>query len=482
MKRIAWIAAAWLLLSLSVLASAETYQVSPAGMSIGEALEKCQDGDVIELLDGIYAEPQESFPLTVQKTVTICAASGARPVIDAPAFKAALRVEASGVTLQGLDIHMRRTGIYAIGDDMQVERCRIILADEAWRTSSCAIWFGGIRRVKLQDCIFEGCSISLAGPPLSESSKNVPVLTGLFEVGEELEYFTSHTIENCYVNNKSLFYAKEQEQVTAPADAGQIICVGCGSVTVEDADVSDGSMGMVLVYNNQVTLRRCKADRCGVFGIYVAKCGGGILEECTAEGTNHGLDIRASQHIQLLRCEARGCDQGLFFSHVDDGVMSDCSVVDTGQGYFTAGGWRNLFIHCSAVNCENGFNLQKENDAAMIGCTVESCTVCGVRLDWTPTAFVHNRMSNNWVGVMAYGDVSFILADNQFENNASCGLYLRDIAYSRIGGNTFTGHEKCSVQAVGEMSFSAWQDNALDLPIQADASAVFDGEYAVLSN
>ncbi len=479
MKKIVWLAAVLMLASLSALACAETFQVSPAGMSIGEALAVCQDGDVIELADGVYAEPKESFPLTVQKTVRICAAEGATPVIDAPAFQAALRVEAPGVELYGLDVHMRRTGIYAIDDDMTVENCRIILADEAWRTSSCAIWFGGIYRAKLLDCAFAGCSISLAGPPLSERSKNLPVLTGLFEVGEERAYFTSHTIEGCTVNGRPLFYAVEQERVTAPADAGQIICVGCGSVTVEDADVSDGSMGMVLVYNDEVELRRCKADRCGVFGIYVAKCGGGLLEECSAEGTNHGLDIRASDHIKLLRCEARACDQGLFFAHVNDSVMADCSVTDTGQGYFTAGGLQNLFINCRAVNCENGFNLQKEHDAVMVGCTAENCTVCGVRLDWTPTAFIHNRLGNNWVGVMAYGDVSFTIADNQFENNVSCGLYLRDIAYSRIGGNVFIGHEKCSVQAVGEMHFSVWQENALDLPIQADESAVFDGEYAV---
>ena len=48
----------------------------------------------------------------------------------------------------------------------------------------------------LRDCEFTGCSVSLAGPPLSERSKDLPKLTGLFEVGEEPEYFTSHTVEN----------------------------------------------------------------------------------------------------------------------------------------------------------------------------------------------------------------------------------------------------------------------------------------------
>lgn len=92
----------WLLLLLCMLplaADAQTLHASPEGLPLTEALTLCADGDVIELADGIYAEPRETFPLTVSCAVTIRAAQGACPIIDAPAFKAALRVEADGVTL-----------------------------------------------------------------------------------------------------------------------------------------------------------------------------------------------------------------------------------------------------------------------------------------------------------------------------------------------------------------------------------------------
>ena len=109
----------------------------------------------------------------------------------------------------------------------------------------------------------------------------------------------------------------------------------------------------------------------------------------------------------------------------------------------------------------------------MTGCTVEGCTVCGARLDATPTAFIHNTLRDNWVAVMAYGGVSFDIADNLFENSACCALYLRDIGYSRFSGNTFTGSAMSSVQAVGTLSGSAWLGNRLDLP--ADFSGAEDG-------
>lgn len=450
---------------IPLCAAAETYTVSPEKLSLSEALALCADGDVIELSEGVYAEPKESFPLVLDKAVTLRGTGEAAAVIDAPAFKAALRVEADGVTLENLEIRFRRTGVYAIGNNLTVENCTISLAEEAWRTSSCGMWCGGIYRMTVRNCAFSGCGISLAGPPLSESSANLPKLTGLFEVGEDVEYFTTHTIENCTVNGKPLFYAVSQPAVAAPADAGEIIVCGCGSVTVTGADVSDCSMGMVLVYNDHVSLTDCRADRCGVFGVYIAKCGEGTLLRCSARETNHGLDLRASERFVLQSCSAVDCDQGLFFSLMKDSAMIGCEVTGTGQGYFMAAGSGNTLLNCRAAACENGYNLQKEGHVLMTGCAAEACTVCGVRLDATPTAFIHNTLKDNWVAVMAYGGASFDVADNLFADTRCCALYLRDIAFSRFIGNVFSGTVQDSVQAVGALGGSVWLGNVLDAPM-----------------
>lgn len=454
----------WLCLMLAVACcvQAEVLHVSPDGLSLTQALASCADGDVIELADGVYAEPSEAFPLVVDRTVTLCAAPGASPVIAAPKYVAALRVEANGVTLSGMDIHICRTGIYAVGDDMTIERCTIMLADPAWRTSSCGIWAGGVQRMTLRGCAFTGCSVSLAGPPLSEHSKGLPVLTGLFEVGEDPAYFTTHTIENCTVNGRPLFYAASQTHVDAPQDAGQIICAGCESVTVRDADVSDGSMGMILAYVDEVTLERCRADRCGVFGIYVAKCSGGVITDCVAEETNHGIDVRATGSMLLDGCRADRCDQGLFFSMVHDSVMRGCTVTQTGQGYFMAAGSGNLLEECAAIGCENGYNLQKEDSVTMRGCLAQECTVCGVRLDASPTVFTGNTLLDNWVGVLAYGPVSLCIEDNAFDGNASCGLYLRDIGTGRVADNAFTRCGESAMQQVGDMAQTVFSGNRIE--------------------
>ena len=462
-----------LLVLIPIVSCAEVIDVSPGNGTLTEALAVCADGDVIELGDGVYAEPEESFPLTITRSVTLRAKEGANPVIDAPKLKAAIRVEADGVTIEGLEIRFRRTGIYAIGNDMTISCCRIALADEAWRVSSCGMWCGGIYRMTLRGCAFTGCGVSLAGPPLSERSANLPKLTGLFEVGEDPAYFTSHTIEDCTVNGRQLFYAALLPEVTPPADAGEIICCGCDEVTVRDADVSGGSMGMVLAWNQHVTVENCRADRCGIFGIYTAKCSSGIITGCTAEGTNHAMDLRACRNMTLRDCTAVNCEQGMFFSSMTDSVMTGCTVTGTRQGFFMAAGSGNVLTDCKAIGCENGIHLEAEGHTLVISCTVEDCTACGAQLDRTPVALVHNTFRNNWVDIKAFGGASLDIADNLFTDSGICGIYLRNIGFSRLCGNRFENSSRYSVLAVGEMSGSIWTGNETDIP--ADFSDVSDG-------
>ena len=238
-------------------------------------------------------------------------------------------------------------------------------------------------------------------------------------------------------------------------------------------------MGIILAYNERITVENCRADRCGVFGIYVAKCDGGIIAGCSAESTNHAIDIRADRNILLENCTAESCEQGMFFSSVKESVMKNCTVQDTRQGFFMAAGSGNTMTGCLATGCENGYHLQKEEKVLINQCTAEKCTVCGIRLYSTPAAVIHNTLRNNLTALMAYGGASVEIADNLFEGNESCGLYLSDTGTSRIIGNRFENSGKSSVTAEGTVENSIWTGNITDLP--PDFTKVEDG-FARMEN
>jgi parallel beta-helix repeat protein len=468
MKKVFLSAVFLVLLCTLASASGETLCVSPEGTGLTAALALSRDGDVIELAEGVYSEPNETFPLTVERSVTISAAPGARAVIDAPVMTSAFRVDADGVTLEGLTIALRRTGVTVTGDDFTMRNCAVTLADESRRTSSCGVWLSGAHRASLSGCAFTGCGVAMAGPPISAESEGKPVLTGLFEVGDDPAYFTSHTITDCTVNGGPLVYLTNRTQTDAPADAGEVILAGCEDMRLDHADVSDGSIGITLAYCDRVSVTDCTADRCGLFGVYCAYCDGCTLNGCSATGTNHGFDLRASTNMLVDGCEAINCAQGVFFSFMENSVMVNCTVKGTEQGCFLGGGSYNAVIDCEVADCDNGLNAQKENDLMIAGCTFTGNAVCAVRLDRSPATAADNVLESNWVGVMAYGNAAVTLTGNRFENSGSCGLYLKDIAFSRILNNVFTGGSNGGIQAYGELNGTTLDQNTLNVPPETE--------------
>ncbi len=456
------IAILWL---LGVAAYGETWQVTPEGYSITEALAQVKDGDTILISEGVYTDANESFPLIINRRVTICAKEGDHVVIDAPVFQTTLQVEADNVTIRNITINLRRNGVCVTGDDFSMSNCCITLANPEYLTSSCGVWLAGVYRACFTGCAFTDCGVSIAGPPISQASNDKPVLTGLFEVGDDAEYFTSHTIRDCTVNQKPLLYLVNQKQTEIKADAGQLILAACEDMDVQNEDITSGSIGITLAYCRNVRLMKSRVNRCGIFGIYLACCSRCTLEGCVAAETNHGIDLRASQLLTIGNCQAINCEQGIFLSRVTDSIVQACSVSATGQGYFLAGGSCNMVLGSAALYCENGFNVQKEKDMLITECALEGNTVCAARLDRSPTTLVNNTFRNNWVGAMVYGDASCTILGNHFENSLNCGLYIRGIAYSRIANNIFTGSEAASIQANGALNGTVLSANVTDVPV-----------------
>lgn len=454
-----------MLLSLGALAQADEILVGSEGaQTLTEAVAQAQPGDVLRLPAGVYTQETELYPIVIDKPLTLVGAEGA--VLESPPFTPLLRIEAPDVTVENVDFRLLRWGIVGLGDWLTVKDCKFLLYGDTYRVSSCGIWLAGAKHANLSGNSFTGCGVCLAGPPISESSQGKPVLTGLFEVGEDTAFFTSHTMEQNLVNGKPLYYLVGVEHMAVPADAGEIIVVDSSGVTISGADVSDCSMGLIVAYCNDVTVEGVRADRCGVFGTYFAYVDGAVMRNTSADQTNHALDFRASRELLLEQCAATDCDQGIFFSYVDNSRMVGCQVTGTGQGYFFAAGNHNTVTRCVASDCENGMNVQKENDMLVMNCAFTGNTVCALRLDVSPAIAVDNRFEGNWVDVMAYGDAEVTLGNNQFQGSGSCALYLRDIPYSRILDNRFINSQGSSIQCHGDMGGTVLEDNSLDKPME----------------
>lgn len=433
------------------IALADEYLVDPAGTgdfaSLTEALSTVQDGDVLVLAGGTYDESRETFPILVEKCVTIRARAGETPIIASPRLVAAMELNADGIHVSGLQMDFLRSAIWVQGNDVTVENCTFTLASEEWRTSSCGMWIGGAKWLTLTNCAFNGCGVALAGPPVTDASRGLPVLTGMFEVGEDIEYFTTHTVKDCTVNGRPLAYVVDLDNAVYSEPCGQLIAVDCDGATFTGLDCSRASMGIEVVYCQNTLVENCIADDAGIFGIYVAKSEDCILRACRADRGAHGIDVRAVHRCIVADCSAAGGGQGMFFSMVWDSLLTNCDIIENGTGFYAAAGDRNHMDNCRIVGNQLGIYIQKEPNFTVTGCTFRANWNTGARSTQAPGfALIGCTFEENWVAAMSnYSDGVFYQGNN-FNTNQNCSLYMKGNTLVRLLDNHFTEEDAALIQ------------------------------------
>lgn len=431
-----------LLISLHTCALAETLMVDPSGhgayASLTAALGVARDGDTIVLAGGVYDDTREVFPIVVDKAITLRAKEGESPVIASPVQVAAMQITAPGTQVEGLAISFLRSGIWVLADNVHVTSCSLTLADEEWRTSSCGMWVGGAKRMMLKDSSFTGCGIALAGPPISESSSDLPVLTGLFEVGEDIEFFATHTISGNLVNGKPLQYIVGQCDTAFSEEAGQLIAVNCENIVISKQNVSRASIGVEVAYCKDVVIDQTIADDSGIFGIYVAKTDRSVVKDSRASHCTHGVDMRATTHSIVSLCQTSGCGQGVFLSWAQNCLVEQCEIGDNCTGFFSAGGNNNHMNACRVEGNQLGLYVQKEPLFLLTGSTLTANWGCGARVTHCSFVCANNVFEKNWVASMALECEQATYLGNVFKDNQNRALYIKDSRAIKLLNNTYT--------------------------------------------
>ena len=122
-------------------ARADEIVVQPDGTaSLTEAVAKARPGDIIHLAAGVYTQETETYPIVIDKPLTLIGEEGA--VLESPAFTPLLNVTAPDVTVENIDFHLLRYGIVGMADWLSVKDCSFLLYDDTYRVHSCGIRAG----------------------------------------------------------------------------------------------------------------------------------------------------------------------------------------------------------------------------------------------------------------------------------------------------------------------------------------------------
>lgn len=312
-----------------------------------------------------------------------------------------------------------------LADDVTIADCTISLADETWRTSSCGMWIAGAKRTTLTGNTFNCCGIALAGPPISEASVGLPVLTAMFEVGEDIEFFTTHTMENNTVNGKPLVYMIGEKDQTWSQSAGQLVAVQCENMVFDTLEVNKASIGIQLAYCNQVTVDHCQASDSGIFGVYVMKTDDCTIRNSRADRGAHGIDVRDADRVLITDCVTTECGQGVFLSWGRNCLVQNCEIVHNGTGFFSASGGDNHVNACRVEDNELGLYVQHEAIFTLTDTSVAHNSHCGLRVTDSGVTSLNNTFADNFVGHLALDCHPLTHMNCTFTNNEDCDLFIR---------------------------------------------------------
>ncbi|MEA3281150.1 MAG: NosD domain-containing protein [Euryarchaeota archaeon] len=140
---------------------------------------------------------------------------------------------------------------------------------------------------------------------LSSSSNNsltgnTMVGDGIYIWGSELPHWNTHSIDTSNtVNSKQVRYWKDQVAGTVPPDAGQVILANCTNITIENQNVSDGTVGIIFGFSDNNNLIDNTANSNNEYGIYMYRSSNNNLEGNTASNNSRGIYLSSSSNNRI---------------------------------------------------------------------------------------------------------------------------------------------------------------------------------------
>jgi parallel beta-helix repeat protein len=153
-------------------------------------------------------------------------------------------------------------------------------------------------------------------------TNNTMIDNGIFIYGDSLKYWNTHNIETSNtVNGKPVYYWKNQTGGIVPLGAGQVILANCTNISIENQELTNGSVGIELGFssNNNITSNNVSSNnRHGIYLYFTSE--NTITDNTISSNKYNGVTLYSSVNNVLVNCSiSNSSDYDLYFdsnSHV----------------------------------------------------------------------------------------------------------------------------------------------------------------------
>ena len=435
--------------AVTAVASAANIYVSPdeAYTTIQGAVNHATAGDTIIVRDNTYHEN-----VNVNKQLTIRSENGsANCIVNASnSNDHVFEVTADYVNITGFTVenatavnYLPKAGIYLIGR----QHCNISDNNASNNKDGISLWssssntltnnnaslstrhgiflwsssnntvtsntansnhWGGIYLDSSNDNNLTNNTASNNGDGIYMGSSNDNTVTNNTFVNNGLRVFDSfqNTVKDNKVNGKPLVYLENVSDQTI-ADAGQVLLVNCGNITVKNLDLSNASIGVELFGTNNSE----------------------ITNNTVSNNYYDGIDLYSSSSNNLTNNNASSNNyRGIYLGSSNDNTVTNNTASNNGDGILLYSSSSNNLTNNTASNNYRGIDLYSSSSNNISCNWVQNNTDAGFYLagdSWNGESTGNTISRNNIIANGNYNDTSggyeWQLMNNQSDDVSTAG-------------------------------------------------------------
>ncbi|MFW6040691.1 MAG: NosD domain-containing protein, partial [Thermoplasmatota archaeon] len=134
--------------------------------------------------------------------------------------------------------------------------------------------------------------------------------------GNEQKNWTSHSIDKSNkVNEKPVFYAKDENNLNFSYCPGQIILANCSDSSIEDFDINSTSIGIELGFSENISLENMSFYDNKIEGIYMYESDDNTIYNSTFVNNQYGVYSFSSNYNHLRQNSFGNNSNGLYYNN-----------------------------------------------------------------------------------------------------------------------------------------------------------------------
>jgi len=185
---------------------------------------------------------------------------------------------------------------------------------------------------------------------------NAMIGNGIYIDGDQVEHWNMHVIDSSNtVNNKPVYYLKDQIGGTVPLGAGQVILANCTNVKIERQEIIDGTIGIQLGFSSKNSIIGNHVSSNVIQGIRLVHSNGNNI-------TDNNVSI-SREGIQLWLSSNNNINNNKISPNNFNGIFIWGSSGNTITGNNISNNWVDgIFIYSSSWNNITGNTIFSNDD------------------------------------------------------------------------------------------------------------------------